>query len=273
KRGPLQAVLLWLRVPGGVLAEVGDRDHAAAAVRALVVGGDRHEHRLVTGDRSGHAADGGLDLAVPGDVRGVHQSAAASADHAVLGGLALQEHVDETALDVRPVRALRQVDARVADGVPDAVGVERVLHHGVTGAVAAADAPDVADDDDLRLVELHARRARRDRRVQVEVLHDLVVGRHAAFAERHGDAQSGGAVGQLHRLERVVGPHGLAAAVRVTDGVHREQRGLGLHVVHVGDIGDAGALHGDLHARGDLDRKSTRLNSSHVKIAYAVFCL
>src|SRR5690606_41019296 len=25
--------------------------------------------------------------------------------------------------------------------------------------------------------------------------------------------------------------------------------------------------------RGDLDRKSTRLNSSHVKISYAVFCL
>src|SRR5690625_4545953 len=27
------------------------------------------------------------------------------------------------------------------------------------------------------------------------------------------------------------------------------------------------------HARGDLDRKSTRLNSSHVAISYAVFCL
>src|SRR5690606_39778912 len=26
-------------------------------------------------------------------------------------------------------------------------------------------------------------------------------------------------------------------------------------------------------AAGDLDRKSTRLNSSHVKISYAVFCL
>src|SRR5436309_4824925 len=26
-------------------------------------------------------------------------------------------------------------------------------------------------------------------------------------------------------------------------------------------------------ARGDADRKSTRLNSSHVKISYAVFCL
>src|SRR5690606_40145866 len=32
----------------------------------------------------------------------------------------------------------------------------------------------------------------------------------------------------------------------------------------------AGQLHGGL---GGLDRKSTRLNSSHVKISYAVFCL
>src|SRR5690606_41532161 len=34
-------------------------------------------------------------------------------------------------------------------------------------------------------------------------------------------------------------------------------------------------FHGDieLHCSNDLDRKSTRLNSSHVKISYAVFCL
>src|SRR5437660_9810138 len=30
---------------------------------------------------------------------------------------------------------------------------------------------------------------------------------------------------------------------------------------------------GDLGKREDLDRKSTRLNSSHVAISYAVFCL
>src|SRR5690606_41476971 len=29
----------------------------------------------------------------------------------------------------------------------------------------------------------------------------------------------------------------------------------------------------DLNENGDQDRKSTRLNSSHVKISYAVFCL
>src|SRR3989442_3263184 len=38
-------------------------------------------------------------------------------------------------------------------------------------------------------------------------------------------------------------------------------RGLG------GDVGPRD------RARGDQDRKSTRLNSSHVRISYAVFCL
>src|SRR5690606_37775532 len=36
---------------------------------------------------------------------------------------------------------------------------------------------------------------------------------------------------------------------------------------------DAGLLHGDCLTVTGKDRKSTRLNSSHVKISYAVFCL
>src|SRR5699024_12581754 len=36
-----------------------------------------------------------------------------------------------------------------------------------------------------------------------------------------------------------------------------------------GEMREARALHGHAHA----DRKSTRLNSSHVSISYAVFCL
>src|SRR5688572_32380320 len=38
------------------------------------------------------------------------------------------------------------------------------------------------------------------------------------------------------------------------------------------EIGDQVAFE-HLHARRDLDRKSTRLNSSHSQISYAVFCL
>src|SRR5690606_41408376 len=59
-----------------------------------------------------------------------------------------------------------------------------------------------------------------------------------------------------------VGQSRLCAARRVRARHRREQR--------------AGAGRGESHARRDRDqpdRKSTRLNSSHVKISYAVFCL
>src|SRR5690606_40818384 len=50
-------------------------------------------------------------------------------------------------------------------------------------------------------------------------------------------------------------------------GIHAGQRvGAGLGVVRVREVVQA---EGGVHA----DRKSTRLNSSHVKISYAVFCL
>src|SRR5699024_12619734 len=39
------------------------------------------------------------------------------------------------------------------------------------------------------------------------------------------------------------------------------------------DRGPAGPRHARRPLRGDEDRKSTRLNSSHVSISYAVFCL
>ena len=44
----------------------------------------------------------------------------------------------------------------------------------------------------------------------------------------------------------------LPPALGVADGVDRQQRRLGLDVVHVGRVGDAGALHRLLHGRGDL---------------------
>src|SRR3989442_8862405 len=58
-------------------------------------------------------------------------------------------------------------------------------------------------------------------------------------------------------------------------------RGVGRHELRRQDVSDVdpGALHelvrGDIqHGIGvDGDRKSTRLNSSHVRISYAVFCL
>src|SRR5690242_21233257 len=70
---------------------------------------------------------------------------------------------------------------------------------------------------------------------------------------------------------RATAPHGLDAArapvvaqpVR-RDGEHPGPR-IALRVVH-----RQRALHVDEHV---LDRKSTRLNSSHMSISYAVFCL
>src|SRR3712207_8455878 len=43
--------------------------------------------------------------------------------------------------------------------------------------------------------------------------------------------------------------------------------------VAVGDLGDPAARLGDVQPAGLRDRKSTRLNSSHANISYAVFCL
>src|SRR3712207_7657549 len=50
-----------------------------------------------------------------------------------------------------------------------------------------------------------------------------------------------------------------------------------LHRRHRGQLEDTGHVTGRVDARGrgagDTDRKSTRLNSSHANISYAVFCL
>src|SRR5690606_39801457 len=46
-----------------------------------------------------------------------------------------------------------------------------------------------------------------------------------------------------------------------------------LRKVRITDPGDTQFLWGDQVEKTTLDRKSTRLNSSHVKISYAVFCL
>src|SRR3989442_8067658 len=59
----------------------------------------------------------------------------------------------------------------------------------------------------------------------------------------------------------------------------REQQQLGLEA-HVNSLSGTGAAVGTScavtatpWAASSLDRKSTRLNSSHVRISYAVFCL
>src|SRR5690606_41062159 len=53
-----------------------------------------------------------------------------------------------------------------------------------------------------------------------------------------------------------------------TDSIRKRQR-MRIDVVAIAPL-FAGVAHGEI---GQQDRKSTRLNSSHVKISYAVFCL
>src|SRR3712207_8148924 len=73
------------------------------------------------------------------------------------------------------------------------------------------------------------------------------------------DREVGGGVGLLHAVD--VGQHVVGGGRRVAE---RGADGVGLlrpgHVQHA-------------HPRRRQDRKSTRLNSSHANISYAVFCL
>src|SRR5690606_41255501 len=71
--------------------------------------------------------------------------------------------------------------------------------------------------------------------------------------------------GHALRLTHARGEHGHLVA-------GRERRHLGLDPVPAGELDRAAARDGDAPEVAS-DRKSTRLNSSHVKISYAVFCL
>src|SRR5690606_16269616 len=83
---------------------------------------------------------------------------------------------------------------------------------------------------------------------------------------------------RAHPLTRTIpacaGPtHGVSAAIsRSRD--HPRVRGADKDMLWIvaGTFGPSPRARGR-HQTGQIDRKSTRLNSSHVKISYAVFCL
>src|SRR5690606_41532423 len=78
---------------------------------------------------------------------------------------------------------------------------------------------------------------------------------HSVPTRRSSDLRSGDEVGEVDALE--ISPDDPDGA-----GVRLQRRGRRVRVRGLGVV----------HP-GDADRKSTRLNSSHVKISYAVFCL
>src|SRR5256885_8950034 len=61
--------------------------------------------------------------------------------------------------------------------------------------------------------------------------------------------------------------HGLVLGLHIAD--HRAVARAAQRELHIGPALDPDAL----AALGERDRKSTRLNSSHLVISYAVFCL
>src|SRR5207249_5063899 len=107
----------------------------------------------------------------------------------------------------------------------------------------------------------------------LDLLHDLVVLEphlllvvgHLDFAGRELDA----ALGALFHVDRDPGlaVRALRHVLLELDATLRARRRV------LGDEGAAFAALDHLAEAVDLDRKSTRLNSSHVSISYAVFCL
>src|SRR5690606_7918786 len=81
----------------------------------------------------------------------------------------------------------------------------------------------------------------------------------------------------MDRLAIAAQAEAVALALPARDRAEQDQRSGGLVHLPRPQHGVAGivAVAGDDDeaAIGQLDRKSTRLNSSHVKISYAVFCL
>ena len=137
-------------------AGIDDGDARSAALRALMHGIDGDEHGGIADRRGGDAADRALGMAMPGHVGIVEHDLAAAAQRAAAVGLAFDEAVDQPALEIFGTRPLRQFEAGAADGVVDAVDVDRVLHHRMADAIAAAGAVLVAEQHDLRLGQFHA---------------------------------------------------------------------------------------------------------------------
>src|SRR5204862_7799617 len=91
-------------------------------------------------------------------------------------------------------------------------------------------------------------------------LHDalpICIARDAAPLERDGRA---GAAQHRPAVQRFDPP------------IAVDHAGAGLRTRFAATALEAAAVHRDGHRVGIEDRKSTRLNSSHVEISYAVFC-
>src|SRR6516164_3654692 len=90
----------------------------------------------------------------------VEHDLATSTQRTAAVGLALDEAVHQPTLEVLRAGARRQIKAGIADGVIDAVDIERIAHHRMPDTIAPAGPGPVAEKHDLRLRELDPRGAR-----------------------------------------------------------------------------------------------------------------
>src|SRR5262245_6839746 len=225
-----------------LIPRIDDGNDRSPALRALMHGIDRYEHRRIADGRCRHAADRGFCMAVMMHIGVVEHDLPASAQGAVAIGLAFDEAVHQSALEILGARTRRKIDAGIADGIVNAVDIERIAHDAMAYAITAASPGGVAEQHDLRLGELDTRGARRDGGVEIEISADLLGARQLDLAERERDAERGRAVGDAHGVVNLAGDF-VAARVRLADGFDGEQRRLGLHVMHVTRSIDPGVPH------------------------------
>src|SRR3989442_7178232 len=83
------------------------------------------------------------------------------------------------------------------------------------------------------------------------------------FRSSRGGIESNDGIGRGHRVHHAVDDQGRGFELLEGSGLKHPLQ-LEIPRVRQRDLGEQGVA---------LDRKSTRLNSSHVRISYAVFCL
>ena len=220
-------------------------------------GVNRDEHGRVTERRCGDPAHRGLRVAVVMHVGIVEHDLTSAAQTAAAVRFAFHEAVHHPPVKILGSGTIGQVQARIPDGGVDCLDVEGIAHDGVADPEPPARTGAVAHEDDLRGVELDARRAGGDGRIQPEIPADVLCLDVGDLAEGDGDTERGGAVGHAHRFvdftDRL-----LAAPLRSRNRIDGQQRRLGLHVVHVGSIVDTGIRHGGPHTcRHLLDHRRT----------------
>ena len=213
---------------------------------------DRDEHRRVADRRRHHRADRGLRVPVVMHVGVVEHDLAAPAQHLPVRSAS---HLMKQLTSLPPRSSARgrsgELQPGVADRGIDAVEVERVLHHAVADAVASAAAGLLPRSTICARVsstpeEHEATDEYRSRSRQICSARGIF-----DFSQR--DARCRGPSCRSRRPStRALRRRRPCRAVRLLHRVDRQQRRLGLHVMHVGRIVDARRLHRRAHGGGDL---------------------